>query len=168
VIQSRYARALWRAREYEEAVLHVQRAIDLDPNPGNVMPYWILGDLYAEMGRYDEAIASLKKAQSHGGNALGISADVAGVYARMGKQKEARRMLEELKAAPDPASLSHVELAHAYAALGDKDEAFKVLFRLVEEHDSFATYIKSRPPLDNLHSDPRWKELLRRMNFPPE
>jgi len=168
VIQSRYARALWRAREYEEAVLHVQRAIDLDPNPGNVMPYWILGDLYAEMGRYDEAIASLKKAQSHGGNALGISADVAGVYARMGKQKEARRMLEELKAAPDPASLSHVELAHAYAALGDKDEAFKVLFRLVEEHNSFATYIKSQPPLDNLHSDPRWKELLRRMNFPPE
>ena len=168
VIQSRYARALWRARKYEEAVLHVQRAIELDPNPGNVMPYWILGDLYVEMGRYDEAIASLKKAQSHGGNAVGISADVAGVYARMGKQKEARRMLEELKATTDPASFSNVELAHAYTALGDKDEAFKVLFRLVEERNSYATYIKAQPPLDNLHSDPRWKELLRRMNYPPE
>src|SRR6266849_1031640 len=121
VIQSRYARALWRARKYEEAVLHVQRAIDLDPNPGNVMPYWILGDLYAEMGRYDEAIASLKKAQSHGGSALGISVEIAGVYARMGKQKEARRMLAELKATTDPASFSNLAAAYAYTALGDKD-----------------------------------------------
>src|SRR3989441_6597382 len=79
--QSRYARTLYRARKYEEAVPHVQRAIDLDPNPRNVMPYWVLGDLYVEMGRYDEAIANLKRAQSHGGNAVGISADVAGVYA---------------------------------------------------------------------------------------
>src|SRR3989442_15931682 len=88
-------------------------------------------EIYVEMGRYDEAIASLKKAQSHGGNALGISADVAGVYARMGKQKEARRMLEELKAAPDPASLSYAELVHACSSRADQDEAFKVLFRLV-------------------------------------
>ena len=167
VIQSRYARALWRARKYEEAVLHVQRAIDLDPNPGNVMPYWILGDLYAEMGRYDEAIASLKKAQSHGGNALGISSDVAGVYARMGKQKEARRMLAELKATTDPASFSNLAAAYAYTALGDKDEAFKVLFRLVEGRNSYATYIRAEPPFDSLHSDPRWKELLRRIGLPP-
>ena len=128
VTQSRYARTLYRARKYEEAVPHVQRAIELDPNPRNVTPYWILGDLYLEMGRYDEAIASLKKAQSHGGNALQISADVAGVYARMGKQKEARRMLAELKATTDPASFSNAEVAYAYTALGDKDEAFKVLF----------------------------------------
>src|SRR5437879_13541069 len=92
-------------------------------------------EIYVEMGRYDEAIASLKKAQSHGGNAVGISADVAGVYARIGKQKEARRMLEELKATSDPARFSNLELAHAYTALGDKDEAFKVLFRLVERSE---------------------------------
>jgi len=49
-----------------------------------------------------------------------------------------------------------------------KDEAFKVLFRLVEERNNPATHIKAQPPLDNLHSDPRWKELLRRMNSPPE
>ena len=72
-IQSRYGRVLYRARKYEEAVPHLQRAIELDPNPGNSMPYWILGELYAQMGRYDEAIASFKKAQSHGGRALSIS-----------------------------------------------------------------------------------------------
>jgi len=51
--------------------------------------------------------------------------------------------------------------------LGDKDEAFKVLFRLVERRSSYATYIKAEPRFDNLHSDPRWKELLRRIGLPP-
>ena len=97
-----------------------------------------------------------------------ISAEIAGVYARMGKQKEARRMLAELKATTDPASFSNAPVAQAYTALGDKDEAFKVLFRLVEERNNLATTIKADPPFDSLHSDPRWKELLRRMNFPPE
>lgn len=167
VTQSRYARALYRARKYEEAVPHVQRAINLDPNLGNVMPYWILGDLYDQMNKHDEAIASLKKAQSHGGNAQEISADIARVRARMGKQKEARRMLEELKATTDPASFSSFGVASAYAALGDKDEAFKVLFRMVEERN-VATHIKADPQFESLHSDPRWKELLRHMNFPLE
>ncbi|MFY9608029.1 MAG: protein kinase [Blastocatellia bacterium] len=167
-IQSRYGRVLYRARKYEEAVPHLQRAIELDPNPGNSMPYWVLGELYAEMGRYDEALASFKTYESHGGRARDMSVGIAGVYARMGKQKEARRMLEELKATTDPVSFSDAPVARAYAALGDKDEAFKVLFRQVEERNNVATYIKADPPLDTLHSDPRWKELLRRMNFPAE
>jgi hypothetical protein len=29
-------------------------------------------------------------------------------------------------------------------------------------------YLKADPPFENLHSDPRWKPLLRRMNFPEE
>jgi serine/threonine protein kinase/Tfp pilus assembly protein PilF len=167
-IQSRYGRVLYRARKYEEAVPHLQRAIDLDPNPGNSMPYWILGELYAEIGRYNEAIASLKEAQSHGGRALQISTTVAGVYARMGKRKEARRMLAELKATTDPASFSNAQAAFAYTALGDKNEAFAVLFRLVEERNNLATFLRDDPPFESLHSDPRWKELLRRMNFPVE
>ncbi len=167
VTQSRYARALYRARKYQEAVPHVQRAIDLDPNLGNVMPYWIQGDLYEQMNRHDEAIASLKKAQSQGGNAQEISAEIAWVYARMGKQNEARRMLEELKATTDPSSFSSFGVASAYAALGDKGDAFKVLFHMIEERN-VVTHIKADPQFESLHSDPRWQVLLRRMNFPLE
>ncbi len=167
-IQSRYARVLYRARKYEEAVPHVQRAFELDPNPGNAMPHWILAEIYIEMRRYDEAIASFKKYQSHSGrtpSGLETFAGVARAYALMGKPNEARRMLAELKATTDPASFANVTVAHAYAALGDKDEAFKVLFRLVAERNNLATTIKADPPLESLHTDPRWKELLRRMNL---
>jgi eukaryotic-like serine/threonine-protein kinase len=168
-IQSRYGRVLYRARKYEEALPHVQRALDLDPNPGNAMPHWILGELYVQMGRYDEAIASFRKYLLHSGRTgsgtAGIRAAIARAYALMGKRTEARRMIEELKATIEPARFANATVAHAYVALGDKDEAFKVLFRLVEERRDLTTTIKADPPLESLHSDPRWKELLRRMNL---
>jgi hypothetical protein len=74
-------------------------------------------------------------------------------------------MLAELKATADPVSFSDAPVARAYAALGDKEEAFRVLFRLVDERNNLATFIKADPPFDNLHSDPRWKVLLSRMNL---
>ncbi len=165
--QSRFARALYRARKYEEAVPHVQRAIDLDPNLGNVMAHWILGDLYEQMNKHDEALASFRQAQSQGGNTGEISADIARVYARMGKQTEARRLLKELKATADPASFASFGVASAYAALGDNDAAFKVLFQMVENRN-LATHLKADPQFESLHSDPRWRELLSHMNFPTD
>ncbi|MCI0602111.1 protein kinase, partial [bacterium] len=111
--QSRYARALYRAHKYEEALPHVRRAIELDPNPGNTMPYWILGELYSQIGRYDEAITNLRKANLHGGDTVGMSGDIATAYARMGNQKEARRILQELKASTDPTKFSDLTVAYA-------------------------------------------------------
>ncbi len=99
---------------------------------------------------------------------LECSIGIARVYARMGKANEARRMLAELEATTEPAGFLETTAARTYSVLGDKDRAFKVLFRLVEVHNNLATFIKADPPLDNLHSDPRWKELLRRMNFPTD
>ena len=58
-------------------------------------------------------------------------------------------------------------IAAVYVALGDKDEAFRILEKAVEEHQ-LLTPLKVEPPLESLHSDPRWQALLRRMNFPTE
>ena len=167
-IQSRYGRVLYRARRYEDAVPHLQRAIELDPNPGNSMPYWILAEIDEQVGRYDDAIAHFEKAKSHGGRALSISIQIAGVHARMGKRAQARQALEKLRATTDPVSFSNLSVARAYVALGDTDQVFTVLFRLVEERNNLATTIKADPPFDSLHADPRWAELLRRMNFPAD
>jgi hypothetical protein len=58
-------------------------------------------------------------------------------------------------------------IAGVYATLGDRDEAFRVLEKALEERQVLVN-IKVDPPFENLHSDPRWPALLRRMNFPPE
>jgi hypothetical protein len=77
-------------------------------------------------------------------------------------------MLEKLKATTESSRLPLSNMAAAYAALGAKNEAFELLFRLVDERNSLSVFIKTDPPLDSLHADPRWPTLLRRMNFPEE
>lgn len=167
-IQSSFGRVLYRANKYAEAERRLKLAIELDPR--NNSAYYRLGDLYEQMGRYPEAIANLEKSEAlnSGGNSAGYPARLARVYAVMGRRDEARRMLEKIKATTEPDRLPLPRMAAPYAALGDRDEAFRLLFRLIDQRNDMITYIKEDPPLSSLHSDPRWKEVLRRMNFPAE
>jgi hypothetical protein len=59
-------------------------------------------------------------------------------------------------------------LAMVYAALGKKDEAFRLLLRAVEESPQLLGYVNTDPKFDSLRSDPRWKEVLRRLNLPTD
>jgi hypothetical protein len=51
--------------------------------------------------------------------------------------------------------------------LGEKDLAFTWLDKAYKEHDPQLFQVKVDPLWDNLRSDPRFTELLKRMNFPP-
>jgi eukaryotic-like serine/threonine-protein kinase len=156
--QSGLGRFLYRARRYEEALPHLKRAVELEPR--SAQAYFRLGDVYAELGRYDEAIAAYEKIRELAPKGGDSQAEIARVYALMGRKREARQMISGLKAHADV-------IAGVYATLGDKDEAFRILEKAVEERTA-GVALKVDPPFENLHSDPRWKGLLRRMNFPPE
>jgi tetratricopeptide (TPR) repeat protein len=156
--QSALGRFLYWAHRYEEALPHLLRAVELEPR--SLTPNYRLGDVYAQLGRYDEAIAAYErsgKAIPKGGYP---HAGIARVYALMGRDREARQMIRGRKDNP-------YIIAGVYAALGHKDEAFRILEKAVEERQ-FLTPLKVEPPLESLHSDPRWTALLRRMNFPLE
>ncbi len=58
-------------------------------------------------------------------------------------------------------------MVQLYAALGDKQEAFKWLQKAYEARDGQLGFLKVNPFMDSLRSDPRFQDLLRRMNFPP-
>jgi hypothetical protein len=60
------------------------------------------------------------------------------------------------------------EVALVYAGLGEKDRAFEWLERAYKDHDKSLYFLKVDPTLDPLRSDPRFQDLLRRMNFPPQ
>jgi tetratricopeptide (TPR) repeat protein len=163
-VQSGFGRILYRARRFDDAVSHLNRAIALEPR--NAAAYHRLGEVYEEMGKYAEGLAAHAKANALAGRAPPNSVDIARTYARMGKRNEARQILEGYR--NRPAGLPVMAAAGAYAALGDRDEAFRVLFSNVEERNVTAGYVKVDPPLDGLHSDPRWPVLLRRMNLPTD
>ncbi|CAN5378817.1 hypothetical protein BH10ACI3_BH10ACI3_16860 [soil metagenome] len=156
-IESDYGRMLYRARKYAEAETHLKRSIELDSN--NSSAYGRLVDVYVEQGRYDEAIAMNRKADELRPKGP-YNLRLATIYARMGKAKEALEILNQSK------QTGSLERVRSYSALGDLDNAFKILNDAFENKDSLLSNIKEEPGLEGLHGGPRWKEFLRRMNFP--
>ncbi|MGH9839333.1 MAG: protein kinase domain-containing protein [Blastocatellia bacterium] len=165
LVQSDFGSNLYFARNHEQAERHLKRALELDPL--NYGVWGRLGNVYVEMGRYADAIASLEKAKamwSDNRRKRVAATGLAFAYARMGRQEEALRMFKELQRTTDPEPVRGT--VAVWAALGNKDEAFRLLFDAVEKRADLLIFTKVDPPFDSLHSDPRWKELLRPMNFP--
>jgi hypothetical protein len=56
-------------------------------------------------------------------------------------------------------------MAETYMRLGDKDEAFFWLQKAMDVRHPAVAALKVEPAMDGLRSDPRFAELLRRMNL---
>ena len=150
---------LFRARKYEEALTYQKRAVELEPR--NAEAYFRLGDLLVQVGGFDQALAAFRQVGELTPEFESFRAGIAHVYALTGRQREARQMIKRLKA--DPMSIAAV-----YVALGDKNGAFMTLEQAAKERSPTLVSIKVAPAFANLHSDPHWQSLLRRMNFPTE
>jgi tetratricopeptide (TPR) repeat protein len=159
-------RTFYWAGKYDEAIENLKRALEM--NSQDDLAYSTLAGVYDQIGRYDEALAALDKAQALRPNFWLYRAQRAGLYARAGRRSEALWMIEEFRATTGPARFPEIGLAQVYSALGEKDEAFRLLMKVIEERNQFLSWIKTDPTFKSLHSDPRWNEVLRRMNFPPE
>jgi hypothetical protein len=86
-------------------------------------------------------------------------------YAASNRRSDAQRIVQQLSALSKERYVPSYPIAAIYAALGQKDEAFTWLERAYEARDSWMDYLKIDPRLDPLHSDPRFANLLRRMNL---
>ncbi len=58
------------------------------------------------------------------------------------------------------------ERALVYIALGDTDEAFDLLEQAYDERAYCMPFLQAEAAFDPLGDDPRFQDLLRRMNFP--
>ena len=56
--------------------------------------------------------------------------------------------------------------AYDYAILGDRDHAFAWLERCYKEHDGELESLRVAPYWDNIRSDPRFADLVRRVGLP--
>jgi serine/threonine protein kinase/tetratricopeptide (TPR) repeat protein len=157
---------LYFARRYDEAVTQFGKCLDLDPN--YPICHWELGQAYAEQRRFSDAIAAQAGVLKMDPRWSRASADAARAYALSGRREQAQRQLDELLARTSSKS-SHVAkyaLARLYAALGDKNRALDELEQSFAERSFFFDFIRSDPEMDGLRSEPRFQDLVRRMNFP--
>lgn len=122
---------------------------------------YVLGEVHAARGEYEEAIerharaAEVSPAWAWG---LGHS------FARAGRREEAREVVDRMKT--DPTPMTPFGLAVIHAALGEADEAFRWLNDAFETRFSWIPWIDVYPMLDDLREDPRFRELVRRLELP--
>lgn len=163
-IQSIYGIDLIFARRYEEAIVQLRRTVAMDPEHGLARHH--LKRAYALNGMAEEAFAELRRTLPQGHD-LEEVLDVA--YAEEGYAGVLRRVAESRAAAARAGGMEANApgwvIARVYAQVGDADEAFAWLEEAFEVRDPNLPYIAVDPDFDGLRDDPRFRELLRRMNL---
>jgi len=149
---------------FEEAEKLALRALSL--GAPDQLARLTLGWSYALRGRHDEAIAEFQKAVVGWQNAAFPTAALGHAYAVAGQEAAAREVLDKLLARSKKEYVSPYEIAVIYAGLGDKDRAFEWLEKAFEERATLLVYFRMDPRIWSLRSDPRFQQLLHRMNFP--
>jgi adenylate cyclase len=82
---------LFSNSRFEEAIPYLQKSLRLSPKPIHSNVLETLGGCYRDLGRYEEAVATFKKAlQVFGPDTLVAHLMLARTYALMGNEKEAR------------------------------------------------------------------------------
>jgi TolB-like protein len=145
---------LYYCRQYDEALLLIQKVRTLDIPPPNW--HFLLAEIYAEKGSYANSIAEFSRAGSRP-QAMG---HLGNVYARAGQVNDAMDVIPKLEETVRNEGIGRYEIALVYTGLGKKDEAFKWLEEAYKVHDEGLTYLKIDPCLDPLRSDPRFDDLL--------
>lgn len=105
------------------------------------------------MGRYSEAVVSLRDALTRSGGSVVMASALAHALAAGGAASEAREMLVSLEKAAEERRLSAYEIALVYAAPGEVDTAFLWLDRAGEERSAWLAYASVEPRLDRLRGD---------------
>lgn len=160
----RLAITFWCAGSFPEAIEQFQRTLAIDRYDSQV--HVVLADAYACAGQVEKAIEECAQALALTPQVMIIRTHVAVTYARIGKTDEARRMLEETRSAWKPGDGSTLWIAAAYARLEERDAAFEWLERAFQERSSLSFYVPIHPFFTNLHEDPRFRALVKRMGLP--
>jgi TolB-like protein/DNA-binding winged helix-turn-helix (wHTH) protein/cytochrome c-type biogenesis protein CcmH/NrfG len=153
----------WSSHDFDRAVQQLKKALEIDPNFPDA--HLGLGLVYESLGSYDQALAELEKDRWLG-NPPEAEAETARLYALQGRRAEALQLLDDLKARHKAGDMPSYEIALVYVGLGDKDHAFQWLQNSYAEHAANLLQINSDLRFDALRPDPRFQDLLRRVNYP--
>ena len=151
-------------RNYGDALTHLGKTLGLDP--AFPRTHWVFGQVYEQIGRFEEAIASFQKARTLSMGNQTYLVCLGHAYAVAGKNTEARDVLRQLEALSKQRYVSSYDVAEIYVGLGEIDEAFRWLDKSVEERPKFLVDLNIRPNLDPLRGDPRFEKLVQRVGLP--
>ena len=168
IIQGTYGSFLNSSGEHLAALQHFQKTVGEEPDTGwvrrNPWPSDNMARVYADNGRYPEAIQTIERALKIIPLHPRVLYSLALIYDMSGRRDMAREAFARADTSNEHYSAYRGML---YAAEGDADSAF-VWFNRVERWGILALVaLQSDPHLTALRSDPRYSELLRRIGIAP-
>ncbi len=154
---------LYLAHQYDEAIGQLRKNLDMEPN--HWFSTWLLGLSYEAKGDIPAAIAQFKKARSLEANTPFPISELAHVYAISGRRSEAEQSLKELREWSKQGFTPQYYFANVYVGLGDHPQALTHLEKAYEDRSVYMTFLPMDPEMDPLRSEPRFKELLRKLGL---
>jgi TolB-like protein/Tfp pilus assembly protein PilF len=157
------AEVYYWGRDYDRALQQQQKAAEVEPS--HPSPQSDSGDIYLAKNMCAEATEHYARYEELAGQPKSAAA-LRQAFATSGCQGMLRK---QLALSIDPASPDYdlAAAASIAAKLGEKDLAFKLLEQGYKERRSGIVYVKVEPMLDNLRSDPRYADLLKRVGLSP-
>ena len=161
-INSNHASILSDLRRYDEAMSEFNRLIA--SNPDFPVYYDFRGLLNWRLGNQDAYVADTVMAMKKNGRE-----DLANTFAA-GYQKAKLKgacvaAIDWLKARPRSEYVSPYEIAIFYAQLQDREQTFEWLEKAYAERSARMEYLKTEDFFQPYRSDPRYIDLLRRVNL---
>jgi TolB-like protein/DNA-binding winged helix-turn-helix (wHTH) protein/Tfp pilus assembly protein PilF len=154
---------LYFSRQYAPAVAQFNSVLEMEPN---FLRAHLVIFAYTQQGDYANASAALDRARKTNESAWSPALEIY-LLGRSGKLPEARQHLEKFKNMNWPPSQVAVPMAVAYIGTGENTQAVAWLEKAYAVHSASLTAIKVDPTYDPLRSDPRFKDLLRRVGLAP-
>jgi serine/threonine-protein kinase len=157
------ATTLIRAGRYPEALEAALRTVEFEPEFGRGRS--TLGWAYVKNGLVDEGLTQLERAVALVPENTLYLAQLGQAYGMTGRTEKAREVLRQLEQMSQERYVSPYHLAYVYTGLGEADRAMDFLERAYEERAGSVYGIKGSFLFTSLHSHPRFKALLRKMNL---
>jgi TolB-like protein/DNA-binding winged helix-turn-helix (wHTH) protein len=159
-------RAYIHLRRFDEAIKELRLLAEAQSNKSWVR--YQLSQAYWLKGMYKESEQELESALR-----LGRDPKMADSYhrafARNGERGAAQFGVEDIKAMARKKYVSPWEMAFECAFLGndDKEETLKFLEVAYQERSPWIVFVQNEPVFDFLHSDPRYRALIKKIGLPP-
>jgi len=163
MFQTFYGMDLLFVRRYDEAIAQFRNTLRTVPN--HVRAHLGLYRAFHQKQMYEEALAETKAFFAAIGDREVVEALERG-YAEAGYARAMSLAAETLAARSRTTFVAPHSVVTLYALAGENDQALEWLERGYDERDPNMPYLSVERVLDNLRDDPRFQDLLRRMNLP--
>jgi len=161
LFQSLYGWHLMCVRRVDEAIAQLRNTLRTVPD--HPLTQWGLRQAFHQKGMYEEALEEWKAA-ARGDREVEEALERG--YAEAGYTGAMSLAAETLAARSGTTYVAPTLIAELYACAGKNDRAFEWLEKGLEARDPNLPLLNVHTSWDSLRDDPRFQDLLRRMNLP--